>query len=368
MNLLADAERPAIILGHGIRAAGADPSPLLHLGIPVLASWQAADLVDNSHPFYFGRPGVYGQRVANEVLYGADTILAIGNRMSPWQIGYSGLRPEQKLIMVDIDRSEVERFPNATWINEDCWVFLRRDFNETRSRKTPWLVQCNKWKLQYPLIEEAHSGNQFMNSYRVVDRLHKWLRSDEVVVTDVGGMMCPPFQVLRLKPPQRLMTSGGLGEMGMAIPAAIGASFARNKGEVLCLVGDGGAMLNLQELQTIIHHKLPIKIILFENGGYAMIKHTQRNLSLKQTGVGPDSGLSFPNFRWLAHSFGMLTCDVSKWDEFDTAMDQLFLAKEPSLVVIHIDPEQKFVPKLEPTIHPDGRIDPAQFNRMSPIL
>jgi acetolactate synthase-1/2/3 large subunit len=207
-----------------------------------------------------------------------------------------------------------------------------------------------------------------MNSYRIVDRLQKWLRPDEVIVTDVGGMMCPPFQVLRLKPPQRLMTSGGLGEMGMAIPAAIGASFARNKGEVLCLVGDGGAMLNLQELQTIVYHKLPVKIILFENGGYSMIKHTQKNLSLKQTGVGPDSGLSFPNFRWLAHSFGMLACDVSKWDEFDTAMDQLFAAKEPSMVVIHMDPEQKFVPKLEPTIHPDGRIDPAQFNVMSPLL
>lgn len=367
MNLLAEAKRPVIILGYGIRAAKADPSQLLALGIPILSSWQAADLVDNNHPAYFGRPGVYGQRVANEVLYNSDTILAVGNRMSPWQIGYSGLRPEQKLIMVDIDRAEVERFPNATWINEDCREFCNRDFWDSGNRPTPWLEQCRKWREKYPSVEH-NDANGFMNSYCIVDRLQKWLRPDEVIVTDVGGMMCPPFQVLKLKPPQRLMTSGGLGEMGMAIPAAVGASFARNKGEVLCLVGDGGAMLNIQELQTIVHHKLPIKIILFENGGYSMIKHTQKNLSLKQTGVGPDSGLSFPNFRWLAHSFGMLTCDISKWSEFDQAMDQLFDTKEPSMVVIHMDPEQKFVPKLEPTIHADGSIDPAQFNRMSPIL
>jgi acetolactate synthase-1/2/3 large subunit len=367
VKLFAKAERPVIILGYGIRSSGADPTPLLKLGIPVLASWQAADLVDNEHICYFGRPGVYGQRVANEVLYNADVILAVGNRMSPWQIGYSGLRPEQKLIMVDIDRAEVERFPNATWINEDAGKFIDRMDKRFIWQADDWLETCCRWRSQYPLVEHS-DANGFMNSYRIVDRLQKWLRPDEVIVTDVGGMMCPPFQVLRLKPPQRLMTSGGLGEMGMAIPAAIGASFARNKGEVLCLVGDGGAMLNLQELQTIVYHKLPVKIILFENGGYSMIKHTQKNLSLKQTGVGPDSGLSFPNFRWLAHSFGMLACDVSKWDEFDTAMDQLFAAKEPSMVVIHMDPEQKFVPKLEPTIHPDGRIDPAQFNVMSPLL
>src|SRR5258706_2814087 len=295
MSLLAESDRPVIVLGHGIRAAGADPMPLLGVRIPVLSSWQAADLVDNGHPMYFGRPGVYGQRVANEVLYGADVILAVGNRMSPWQIGYSGLRHDQKLIMVDIDRAEVERFPNATWINEDCRDFLSRDLWPDEKPRIEWITQCNKWRLQYPPLEGAHSTNgPFMNSYRIVDRLHKWLRPDEVIGTDVGGMMCPPFQGLRLKPPQPLMTSGGLGEMGMAIPAAIGASFARNKGEVQGLVGDGGAMLNLQELQTIIYHKLPVKIILFENGGYSMIKHKQKNLALKQTGVWPDSRLCFP--------------------------------------------------------------------------
>src|SRR5258706_11316986 len=150
VNLFNSAERPVIILGYGIRAAGADAASLLKLGIPVLASWQAADLVDNSHPMYFGRPGVYGQRVANEVLYGADIILAVGNRMSPWQIGYSGLRQEQKLIMVDIDRAEVERFPNATWINEDCRDFLSRDLWLDEKPRIEWITQCNKWRLQYP--------------------------------------------------------------------------------------------------------------------------------------------------------------------------------------------------------------------------
>lgn len=360
-------ERSVIIIGHGVRASGADPTPLLSLNVPILASWQAADLIDNAHPMYFGRPGIYGQRVANEVLYGADEVLAIGNRMSPWQTGYTGLRADQELTLVDVDPLEIERFPKARWINMDAGEFIRS--GPKISASAEWRIQCESWRGRYPLIERAHADSgEFMNSYRIVDALHKYLRPDEVIVTDVGGVMCAPFQVLRLKPPQRLMTSGGLGEMGCGLPAAIGASFARNKGEVLCLVGDGGLMLNIQELQTIVHHRLPIKILVFENEGYAMIKHTQKNLRMKYTGVHAQSGVSFPNFRWLGQSLGMMATDVYRWEDFTLAMEQLFMAKEPAMVVIHTDPEQKFVPKLEPTIHPDGRIDPAQFNRMSPLL
>lgn len=358
--------KPVIVLGYGIRAAGADPSRLLELGIPVLSSWQAADLVDNNHPMYFGRPGIYGHRVANHILYEANQIIAVGNRMSPWQVGLAGLREGQSLDMIDCDLEEIGRYPKATYSIGN----LQNDINRLEDGfDAVWIEQCNKWRDQYPWIEAAHNdANGYMNSYRIVDQMQRYFRKDEVIVVDVGGVMCPIFQIIKFKPPQRVMTSGGLGEMGCGLPAAIGASFARGKGEVICFVGDGGLMLNIQELQTIIHHKLPIKIVVFENEGYAMIKHTQKNLSLKYTGVHKASGVSFPDFRRLGHALGMNACDVYKWDEFDRAMPQMFEAKEPSMVVFHLDPEQKFVPKLEPTIHSDGRIDPAQFNRMSPLL
>lgn len=358
--------RPVIVLGYGIRAANADPSRLLELGIPVLSSWQAADLVDNTHPMYFGRPGIYGHRVANHIFYEADQIIAVGNRMSPWQVGIGGLREGQRLDMVDIDPEETGRYPEALASFGDIHPTIKEMMDQTNNH---WLSECRALRDKYPWIEAAHNDtNGYMNSYRIVDQMQRYFRKDEVIVSDVGGVMCPIFQVIKFKPPQRVMTSGGLGEMGCGLPAAIGASFARNKGEVLCFVGDGGLMLNIQELQTIIHHRLPIKIVIFENEGYAMIKRTQKNLSMKYTGVHKASGVSFPDFRRLAHALGMNACDVYKWEEFDRAMPQMFDSKEPCVVVFHLDPEQKFVPKLEPTIHPDGRIDPAQFNIMSPIL
>lgn len=358
--------KPVIVLGYGIRSAGADPSKLLELGIPVLSSWQAADLVDNNHPMYFGRPGIYGHRTANHIFYTADKIIAVGNRMSPWQVGIGGLREGQSLHMIDCDPDEINRYPEATFSIGN----IDDDINRLKDGfDAEWVEQCNKWRDQYPWIEAAHNdANGYMNSYRIVDQMQRYFRKDEVIAVDVGGVMCPIFQVIKFKPPQRVMTSGGLGEMGCGLPAAIGASFARNKGEVICFVGDGGIMLNIQELQTIIHHKLPIKIVVFENGGYAMIKRTQRNLSMKYTGVHKESGVSFPDFRRLAHALGMNACDVYKWDEFYRAVPQMFDAKEPSMVVFHLDPEQKFVPKLEPIMHPDGRIESAQFNRMSPLL
>ena len=179
--------------------------------------------------------------------------------------------------------------------------------------------------------------------------------------------MCPAFQVLQLRPPQRLLTSGGLGEMGCGLPAAIGASFATNKGPVLCLVGDGGLMINLQELQTIIHHQLPIKIIVFENDGYGMIKKTQDAAGMPRGSVSRENGVSIPNLRSIAHSFGYAACDVTTWAEFNRAIPALFMCKGPAMVIYHMDPEQAYVPKLEP-VYVDGKPTSPRFCDMSPAL
>jgi acetolactate synthase-1/2/3 large subunit len=186
-----------------------------------------------------------------------------------------------------------------------------------------------------------------------------------VIVTDMGTPHICAHQVLRLKPPQRLMSSGGLGEMGCGLPAAIGASFARDKGEVLCLVGDGGMMLNLQELATIVHHRLPIKIIVFSNDGYGMIKKTQERAGQMHVAVDKASGVSMPSFRALAHAWGMAACDVRTWKEFNRAMPVLFGSREPSLVEYHMDPDQPMVPKLDP-VYVDGKATSPRFCDLSP--
>jgi len=357
--------RPVIVMGHGIRASGADPSPLLDLGVPVLSSWQAADLVDNYHPMYFGRPGIYGQRCANRILYEADQVVAIGCRMTPWMIGHAGLRAEQRLTMVDVDRYEAARFPVCEWIKEDAAEFIP---TLQWVDRPAWMDQCFEWRNTLHWVERGTHDDTpgYINSYRFIERLEKYLRPDEIIVTDVGALMCPVFQALHVKPPQRLLTSGGLGEMGCGLPAAIGASFARNKGQVLCLVGDGGALMNVQELQTIKHHNLPIKIIVFANDGYAMIKGTHKNIGIPYTGVNAASGVSMPHFHQVGYAFGLQTGVVRTWEDFDAVIPALFSADEPSLLEVHIDPEQQYVPRLQPVKNADGTFSPAKFSELAP--
>ena len=193
MTSLTFKDKPVIMMGHGIRSAGVGAGSLLTLGIPIISSWQGADLVDNFHANYLGRTGIYGQRAANKVLYEADQVVSIGNRLTPWNIGHGGLRPEQELVMVDVDAGEAGKFPQAQFINMDARDFIRQllPFNVVRPE---WLAQCHAWKAQWPWIESpAHDDtNGYINSYKLMEVLEKHLRPDEVIVCDTGSFMCAP--------------------------------------------------------------------------------------------------------------------------------------------------------------------------------
>lgn len=364
-------ERPVILLGEGAR--GADLDFILSLGVPILTSWQAADLIDSDHPMNFGRPGLYGQRCANRVLFEADSVLALGCRLSIWTVGYEGLRADQALTIVDIDPLELDRFPHARRVRSTVAQYLPelKPFDRVHYEDEPltWLDQCNGWRLKYPWIESpAHDDPpNYISPYRVMERLQPMLKPDQIITTDMGTALVCAFQTLRLKPPQRLMTSGGLGEMGCALPAAIGASFARGKSEVLCLHCDGGMMLNLQELQTIAHHQLPIKILVFSNDGYGMLKATQRGAKMAYAGVNKASGVSCPDFRLVAQSFGMASAQVRIWEDWDRVMPWAMAETIPVLVEIFIDPEQKLVPKLDP-VYVDGKPTSPAFWDLSPRI
>lgn len=359
-------ERLVFLLGHGAR--GADLAPLLALKAPVLTSWQAQDMIDNNHPHYFGSPGIYGQRTANTILHHADRIIAIGNRMSIWNVGYEGPRADQSLLMVDVDDAEVKKFPHAKIHRKDAKTYIAELARGALAPESAdWLAWCEAQRLPWVESPAHDDANGYINSYRFVDALHPYLRDDEVIVTDMGTALICAHQVLRLKPPQRLLTSGGLGEMGCALPAAIGASFARDKGEVLCLHCDGGMMMNLQELATIMHHKLPIKIIVFENDGYDMIRKTQEKSGQQHVAVDKASGITLPSYRNLAHAWGMMAADVQTWEDFEQTIPVLFDAKEPALIAFHMDPNQKIVPKLDP-IYVDGKPTSPRFDQMSPAL
>lgn len=366
--------RPLILLGHGIRAAGAAhlAPAILELGIPVCASWQAKDLVDNDHPLFMGCPGIYGNRAANKALAGATEILAIGNRLAIWNVGYEGIREDQALIIVSLDEPEVRRYPKAQWLREDCRGFLERTKMNaaiTDDDLSEWRSQCAAWRAAHPWVEpQTHDDAEgYINSYRFFDALNPMLRADEQIAIDCGAACASAFQTFHVKPPQRIYSSGGLGEMGCALPAAIGVSFARGKGEVLCIVGDGAMMLNLQELQTIVHHDLPVKIIVCRNDGYLMLKHTQRAACMEYAGVDAGTGVSCPRFQQLAFAFGMHAASVRTWHDFERAMPAFFAHRGPALIEYHMHPEQPCVPKLTYVVR-DGRPVYDAFADMSPKL
>ena len=381
VDALLAAQRPLLWLGHGIRLAGAEKKikPLLDLlGIPALVSWAGIDMIDSKHPLVFGRAGVYGQRAANFILQNCDYLLTIGTRLAIPQIGYdlSELARGARIDVVDIDPQEVSKHQARTqeMIVCDAAVFMSALTERLQqlviTRKSDWLAKCNAYQDQFPWVGPEHDDQGgFMNSYRFMKRLNGFFKKDQIVVTDMGTALLCGHQVLHISDEQRLMTSTGLGEMGYGLPAAIGVSFASDRGEVMCLNCDGGMMLNLQELQTIAHHKLPIKLFIFNNDGYLMIKHTQ-NALFKTGYVGTDkaSGISCPDYTKIATAFDIPAFQIRNWDECDETLAKVQAATGPVICEVFMHPEQLFTPKLSLVSKDDGTLVSPPLEDLSPLV
>lgn len=382
-EILTTSDRPVLWLGHGIRLAGAEDRVqqlVEQLGIPVLVSWQACDILDSDHPLCFGRAGVYGQRAANFVLQNCNALICIGTRLAIPQIGYdlSEFARAAQIAMIDIDLDELLKLGdkiNAP-ILSDAKEFINLLSETIKDNVAPqqWIKQCESYRTDYPVVGPEHadmkdaSGKLFINSYRFMQSLEQHFHDDQIVVTDMGTALLSGHQVLKFKGGQRMMTSTGLGEMGFGLPGAIGAAIGSGK-EVMCLNCDGGMMLNLQELQTIAHHQLPIKIIIFNNDGYLMIKHTQKALfSGRYSGSDQKSGVTCPDFSKLAYAFGFPSFQIHTWEEVETIIPQMQAINGPVICEVFTHPEQLFVPKLSLVQQPDGSIISPPIEDLSPLL
>lgn len=379
---LYEAKRPVIWLGHGIRLAGANQKIehlLQTLKIPALVSWAGIDMVDSNHKLVYGRAGVYGQRCANFILQNSDYVLTIGTRLALPQIGYNltELAREAVIDVVDIDPTEANK--NKPRVREsivcDAGVFIDYLVNAIESldgisENTDWITACDKYREKYPWVDTEHDDKDgYINSYRFVEKLNDHLKSDQIIVTDMGTALLCGHQVLKLHPGQRLMTSTGLGEMGFGLPAAIGASIATNGGEIMCLNCDGGMMLNLQELQTIVHHNLPIKLFIFNNDGYLMIKHTQNALfKASRVGVDKSNGVSCPDFCKVGTAFGIPCYRINTWEDFDSVIPKIQEVDGPVICEVFMHPKQLFSPKLGMTMRSDGTLVSSPLEDLSPLL
>ncbi len=382
MQELKGAKRPLLWLGVGIRMAQAIPEVeqlVERLGVPALVTWSAEDILPSDHPLVVGRAGVYGQRAANLILQNCDYLLAMGTRMAIPQVGYeiSELaRDAATITVVDIDPTELTKYPSRFNhpVCADAGDFIRGLLAATEQGAPPapaaWVTRCQELRKQFPWIGPEHDDTDgFINIYRFMERMRPLLHRDQIIVTDMGTALLCGHQALALTPPQRLITSQGLGEMGFGLPGAIGASFARDRGEVMCLNCDGGMMMNLQELQTMVHHQLPIKLFIFNNDGYLMIKHTQKAiLQGKYSGTDRNSGVSCPDFTKLAVAFDLPAWQIRTWEEFDQKMPEIQAHQGPCIIEVFMHPEQMFFPKLSLAVKPDGTLVSPPLEDLSPLL
>lgn len=376
-NIFKSAKRPVVIAGNGIRLSQAN-SLLKNFieknNIPTLLTWSAIDILHSDHPLNFGRFGLYGQRAANFIVQNADVVLVLGSRLALPQSGYdfSQFAREAKIIVVDIDESEISKYSDrfsAIHI-QSCKSFLLNFLTSQLCNVDQyWIDYCNSMKEKYHLVDESFIDNDYVNSYSFIYELSNKLLDDHIIVTDMGTALLSGHQAILLKEKQKMFTSLGLGEMGYGLPGAIGAALACPEQPVLCLNCDGGIMMNLQEAHTIIENKLNVKIVIFNNDGYLMIKHTQKMLFKGNfIGVNAETGVGLPNFNKLMSAFGYEYFELKNMNDFDETVKQFLSFEGPSVLEVFMDPEQDFIPKVKGVSKDDGSIFAPPIEEMSPLI
>jgi acetolactate synthase-1/2/3 large subunit len=371
-ELIKNAKRPVILAGHGIKLSKSIDlfkSRVASLNVPFLLTWSAIDLVDHKNPLYFGIPGVYGQRSANFIFQKSDLLITIGTRLTIPQTGYDfdEVARNASIVMVDIDDTEFKDFVDLP-IKSDCGTFLEK-MNDVGGSYDSWIDECRKIRQEFPIIEEHHKDDIFPNSYKMIDRISEHLKPDQIIVTDMGTALLSGHQSITLGDNMTMFSSYGLGEMGYGLPAAFGAAIAGNGREVLCLNCDGGMMMNIQELQTIIQHGLRVKIVIFNNDGYLMIKHTQKMLFKgNYNAVDKNTGIVLPDYMKVAKAFGYENFRVKSWEEFDFYFPRFMNHDGPAICELFMPPDQEFLPKVKGVLQKDGSIFAPPIEEMSPIV
>ncbi|GBD95696.1 acetolactate synthase large subunit [bacterium BMS3Abin06] len=380
IDLIKKAERPVVISGYGIRLSHGEEEFIRlveMIGAPVISSWTSSDLIPSDHDLYIGRSGIMGDRAGNFTVQNADLLLVIGSRMSIPQVGYNFkvFAREAKKIVVDIDRAELEKESLRTDlpIQSDAKEFIEeliRQLEESGAEagSRSWLDQCRKWKEKYPVVLPEYEGNEdAVNSFYFVDLLSKKLDKDAVIVTDMGTSFTCTMQTFKIKAEQRLFTSSGHASMGFGLPGAIGACFAHGK-KTICISGDGGLQMNIQEFQTLVQYKLPVILFVLNNQGYLTIKLMQQNHFGRYVGSDPSSGVGTPDIVKIAQAYGIKADRIADHKELNQKIDSILAEDGPFVCEVMMPPEQQLIPRVSSLKKPDGTIISKPLEDLYPFL
>ena len=381
LEKLRSAERPVLYAGNGIRLAGAAPlveELAQRLSMPVVTCWDSIDLIATEHPYYCGRGGTMGDRAGNFAVQNSDLLLSIGSRLSIYQVGYDVRLWARAAytIVNDIDPAELKKptirvdYPVCADAADFMRALLSAAKEDEPKENGAWLAQCRRWKSEYPVVRpEQKEAAGKANVYAFMDALSRALPEGSITVVTNGSASVVGSQSYFIKDGSRFLMNCGISSMGYGLPAAVGAAVASGE-SVVCLEGDGSIMMNLQELQTVVTNRLPVKLFVINNNGYHQIRQTQKNVfGNALVGVGPESGdLGFPSFERIAQAFEMPYIKISSNAELHEKIAQAL--REPGYVLteVFVTEEQKFEPKSATKRLPDGRLTSPPLEDLAPFL
>lgn len=377
---IARARRPVILAGSGVRIAGAlseFEQVIRALRIPVVTAW-THDLIASDDELFCGRPGTIGERAGNFTVQNSDLLLVLGSRLNIRQTSYNwpSFARFATRIQVDVDPAELRKplhQPDVP-ICCDLKIFLAEmakqlaDQDNSHSGHEKWLEFARQWKHKYPVVQSRQRvPGPPLNPYDFIDKLFEMLAPDDAVVCGNATACIVPYQVAKLKKGQRLISNSGSASMGYDLPAAIGVSIAKGS-RTICIAGEGSLQMNIQELQTVIGNKLPIKLFILNNGGYLSIRQTQTGFFQgRKIGESAESGVTFPQMKKIGEAYGIPSFTVQRVADLEVVRRELD-SPGPALFDVVLDSCQEFEPRMRSRILPDGKILTPNLEDMYPFL
>ena len=376
------AKRPVILAGYGIKTSGAEEvfnKVIDILKAPVLTTWKAMDLLPENHPLFIGRPGCIGQRAANFAQQNSDLIMTVGARLDFGQIGYASetFAREAVKIVNDVDEGELKKFNFQIDlpICADSKYFLTKLLegleNYNGNDIQEWFVQCMEWKKKYPVVlDEFYQYTNGVSTYVLMDKLNQYTDQDTVFAPGNSGACSEIFsQAYKVKEGQRIVCTNTLGSMGTGLPESIGACIASGMQKTVCVNGDGGIQMNIQDLETIRRYHLPIKFFALNNSGYGSIRNSQNNyFDGFYVGAEAGSGVTLPPFNKIAEAYGFKYYLAKENQMLDDIIPELMRYDGPVLCEIMVSPDEVTMPKQSSYVKEDGTMVSRPLEDLAPFL
>ncbi len=377
------AKSPVIYVGNGVRLAKREKEFITlaeKLNIPVVTAISGSDIIWHDHKLCFGKPGICGDRIGNIMVQNSDLLIVMGTRLSIRQVSYAYdlLAPKAFKVMVDIDLAEMQKptlnidmpiHVNLSEFIDKMLVALEGENELPKFEK--WIEWGRNIEGKIPtLFDDNPDCEGYANSYKFADELFKQLHEGDVVVTGNGTAYTCTYQAMQVNEGVRVFANQGCAAMGYGLPASIGACVSNENGKTICVTGDGSIQMNLQELQTIVTYKLPLKLFVLENESYLAIKTTQKAFFKGNfTGSNPASGVVCPDLKRIAEAYGIPFVRVSSNEALESTISEVLNAEGAMICEVKMHPEQTLFPKSASFMDKKtGKMSSAPLEKMAPFM